>query len=210
MFEGRKVYDVTFNIKNGMTVWPGDAGVTVGRSLSIKEGEVANVSRMELGVHAGTHMDAPLHFIDGGKDMASLDINRFFGKALVVCSDSEEIGEEVFEGHDLKGFKAVFFKTRSSGRDENTPAWDVYPAINEACARYMINRGILTVGIDYMSIELSRDNRFPVHRLLLGNEVAIVESLCLKDIEPGEYDYICLPMKIAGADGSPARVLLIK
>lgn len=210
MFEGKTIYDVTYKIMTGMTVWPGDDGVSVGRTLSIDEGGAANVSRMDLGVHSGTHMDAPLHFLNGSKDIASLDISRFFGRVLVVASDKDEIGPEVFAGNELKGLEAVFFKTRSSGRDEKTPFWNEFQAINEKCARYMIERGIKTVGIDYMSIELSGDNLFPVHKLLLSNEVAIVENLRLIEIEPGEYEFICLPLKLEGSDGSPARVLLIK
>ena len=210
MFEGRTVFDVTRKIMNGMTVWPGDPGVSVFRSVSIKDGSDANVSRMDMGVHTGTHMDAPLHFIDGAKDMASLDIERFFGRVLVVSTDLEEIGAEVLEGHDLNGVKAVFFKTSSSTRDEKTPFWTAFPALTEGCASFLVEKGIKTVGIDYLSVELSCENRFPVHKLLLSNEVAIIENLILKDIEPGEYDFICLPLKIEGSDGSPVRALLIK
>lgn len=210
MLEGRIIFDVTKKIMNGMTVWPGDPGISIKRSISISEGADANVSRMELGVHTGTHMDAPLHFIDGAKDMTSLDINRFFGRVLVVSTDMEEIGEEILEGYDLKGLKAVFFKTRSSMCDEKTPFRNIFPAITESCARVLVDKGIKTVGIDYLSIECSRNNRFPVHLLLLSNEVAIIEDLCLKDVEPGEYDFICLPLKIDGSDGSPVRALLIK
>lgn len=210
MFEGRQVIDVTRRILSDMTVWPGDPGVLVERTDSIAEGAVANVSRISMGVHSGTHMDAPLHFIDGGKDIDSVEITRFFGRVLVVDAPSDRIGEEQLEPYDLSGVQAVFFRTRASQRDEMTPFWDEYPAITAGCAQYLIQRGIVMVGTDYFSVELCRDNRYPVHKALLSQGVAVVENLDLKDAEPGIYDYVCLPLRIAGSDGSPVRVLLIK
>jgi len=210
MFEGRRVIDVTRKIISGMTVWPGDPGVEVERTSSISKGSVANVSRISMGVHSGTHMDAPLHFIDGGKDIDSIDISRLYGRVLVVEASSDLIDEELLRKYDLSGVKAVFFKTRASLRDEYTPFWEEYPSITPECAGYLIRNGILTVGTDYFSIELSRDNSFPVHKKLLSHEAAIIENLDLRDVEPGIYDFICLPLRIAGSDGSPVRVLLAK
>lgn len=210
MFEGSKIIDATRRIISGMTVWPGDPGVLVERSSSIHEGAVANVSRVCLGVHTGTHMDAPLHFIENGKDIDSLDVSLFFGRALVVGAESDVIDEKLLESCDLSGVQAVFFRTRASERDENSPFWDEYPAITEGCADYLIEKGIRAVGTDYFSVELCRDDSYPVHRKLLSREIAIIENMNLKDAEPGLYDYICLPIRIPGSDGSPVRVLLIK
>lgn len=210
MFEGRQVIDVTRRIVSGMTVWPGDPGVVAERTSSISDGSVANVSRLSLGVHSGTHMDAPLHFIEGGKDIDSVDISRLFGRVLVVSAQTDVIDEGLLRPYDLAGVKAVFFRTRASMRDEKTPFWDEYPAITMGCAEYLVQSGILTVGTDYFSIELSRDNSYSVHKKLLSHEMAIIENLDLRNIEPGVYDYICLPLRIAGSDGSPVRVLLIK
>jgi len=210
VFEGRRVIDVTRRILSGMTVWPGDPVVLVERTDSIAEGAVANVSRFSMGVHSGTYMDAPLHFIDDGRDIDSIDITRFFGRALVVDAPSDRIGEELLETYDLSRVQAVFFRTRASKRDEMTPFWDEYPAITAGCAEYLIQRGIVMVGTDYFSVELCRDNRYPVHKAFLSHGVAIVENLNLKEAEPGEYEYICLPLRITGSDGSPVRVLLIK
>ena len=210
MFDGRQVIDVTRSIISGMTVWPGDPGVAVDRTASIGEGSVANVTRINLGVHSGTHMDAPLHFIDGGKDIASIDLARLMGRVLVVSAQSDLIDEGLIKPYNLAGTQAVFFKTRASMRDEKTPFWEESPAITLSCAEYLIQNGILTVGTDYFSIELSRDDSFPVHKMLLSHEVAIVENLDLKDVDAGIYDFICLPLKVEGSDGSPVRVLLIK
>ena len=210
VFEGRQILDVTRKIISGMTVWPGDPGVVAERTASISKGSVANVSRISLGVHSGTHMDAPLHFIDGGKDIDSVDLTRLFGRVIVVEAKSDQIGEELLRPYHLAGVKAVFFKTRASLRDENTPFWEEYPAITMGCAEYLVQNGILTVGTDYFSIELSGDDSFPVHKKLLSHEVAIIENLDLRYAEPGVYEFICLPLRIAGSDGSPVRVLLIK
>lgn len=210
MFSGREIIDVTRRIASGMTVWPGDPEVLVERTASISEGSAANVSRVTMGVHSGTHMDAPLHFIDGGKDISGIDLSRLFGRALVVPAYSDRIDEDLLKPYDLSGIQAVFFRTRASMRDENTPFWEEYPAITLGCAEYLVHNGIRTVGTDYFSIELSPDNRFPVHQLLLSREVAIVENLDLKNAGPGVYDFVCLPLRIEGSDGSPVRVLLIR
>ena len=210
MFKGKQIFDITRKIVNDMTIWPGDAKVTIWQTSTIKEGSVANVSRVDMGVHSGTHMDAPRHFIEGGGDIASLDIGTLIGRVVIVETEDEAIDETVVSRYDLESVNAVFFKTRASMRDEKSPFWNEYPAITEGCAKYLIDRGIRTIGTDYFSIEYCTDNRFPVHKLLLSNGVAIIENLSLKDIEPVEYDFICLPLMLEGSDGSPVRALLFK
>ncbi len=208
IFTGKKVVDVTRPLQGLMTVWPGDEGVVIERTLSINEGGTANVSRINMGVHAGTHMDAPLHFIDGGEDIEALSLDRFYGEVLILESKEGVIDESHLQGYDLKDVSAVFFKTFCSDRDETAPFLDHYPAVTETCARLLIDKGIKTVGTDYFSVEFCTDDRFPVHKLLLSNKVGIVENLYLKDVEPGRYSFVCLPIKIKGSDGAPCRVLL--
>lgn len=208
MFEGKKVIDITRTIQSGMTVWPGDDPVVIKQVHSIQEGYLVNVTQAVMGVHAGTHMDAPLHFIDGARDIASIAIDRLMGKVLVVASEEWDIDESILLDKDLSGIKAVFFKTTSSNTDTFTPFLDRYPAITAGCAAYLVDKGIWTIGIDYLSIEYATGGQFPVHNTLLSHEVVIIENLCLRDVDPGIYDFVCLPLKITGSDGSPVRALL--
>ncbi len=210
MFEGKRVFDVTRKIVSGMTVWPGDSPVKLEQTSSIARGDIVNVTRMDMGVHTGTHMDAPLHFLDQTGDIASVPLDRLLGKVLVVEKDEMALSSDVMKGYDLSGINAVFFKTTSSDLDEFTPFQASYPAITADCAAYLVQSGINTVGIDYISIECCSDGKFPAHYILLENNVAIVENLCLKGIDPGVYDYVCLPLKLAGSDGSPVRTLLFR
>jgi len=210
VFEGKRVFDVTRKIVSGMTVWPGDSPVKLEQTSSIARGDIVNVTRMDMGVHTGTHMDAPHHFLDQTGDIASVPLDRLLGKVLVVEKDEMALSSDVMKGYDLSGINAVFFKTTSSDLDEFTPFQASYPAITADCAVYLVQSGINTVGIDYISIECCSDGKFPAHYILLENNVAIVENLCLKGIDPGVYDYVCLPLKLAGSDGSPVRTLLFR
>jgi arylformamidase len=193
-----------------MTVWPGDGGVTVVRVASIGEGSMANVSRINMGVHSGTHMDAPLHFVDGGADIARISLDKLMGEVLIIETTSSIIDASYLDGVSLEDVDAVFFKTPLSGRDGREPFFEKYPAITEDCARVLTEKGIRTVGTDYFSIELYNDEAFSVHKHLLSKNVAIIENLCMTDVEPGRYSFISLPLKIEGSDGSPCRVLLFK
>lgn len=210
MLWDKKVYDITRIIQNDMTVWPGDDRVFIERTLSISEGGLANISKINMGVHTGTHMDAPSHFIDGGETIEAISLDKLYGEVLIIESKEEMIEKSHLQGHDLGAVNAVFFKTACSARDEMAPFLDRYPAVTEQCARQLIDKGIKTVGTDYYSIEYCTDNRFPVHKLLLSHGVSIVENLCLKDIKAGRYSFVCLPMKIRGSDGAPCRVLLFQ
>ncbi len=210
MFSGKKVYDITRPIQAGMTVWPGDREVSLEKTLSFGCGDAVNVSEIHMGVHTGTHMDAPLHFIEDGEDIEAMSLDKLMGEVLIVETTKEAIDVSVMTGFDLAEVNAVFFKTASSQRDEMAPFYEQYTALTEGCARFLVDCGVKTIGIDYLSIEQWSDDHFSVHKHLLAHKVAIVENLCLKGIGPGRYSYVCLPLKIKGADGSPCRVLLFK
>lgn len=210
MFSGRRVYDITRPMQTGMTVWPGDDGVKIVRTVSISEGSPCNVSRINMGVHSGTHMDAPLHFIDHGDDIADVSLDKLMGEVLIIETDSTVIDASQLEGFSLEEVNAVFFKTPLSERDGMEPFFEKYPAMTEGCAKALVANGIKTVGTDYFSIEAFNDECFRVHKYLLSHEIAIIENLCFKNIKPGRYSFISLPLKLRGADGSPCRVLLFE
>ena len=206
-----KLIDVTRPIFTGMTVWPGDESVVIERTSSIAEGGAANISRLHAGVHAGTHIDAPLHFIDNGKSVDKLDINLFAGRAKIIdMEESRSIRYEHVKSINKAESDAVFFKTPSSGHTLEEPFNTAFTSLEYDAAVHLIEKGIKVIGTDSLSIERYGNKGNEVHKLLLKNNVLIIEGLWLKDISPGMYNYICLPILINGSDGAPARVVLSK
>jgi len=206
-----KIMDVSRPIFTNMTVWPGDEGVLVECTGSIANGYASNTSRIHAGVHTGTHVDAPFHFIDGGKRIDQLDISLFTGNVTVIdVKDENLITRRILQDNSLDGCKAVFFKTWYSNKTLNEPFDRNYPGLDPDAAEYLVKAGIRVVGTDALSVERYESDDFVVHKTLLRNEILVVEGLCLKEITPGKYKYICMPMLIEGSDGAPARVMLLQ
>jgi arylformamidase len=204
-----KMIDVTRPIFTGMTVWPGDEDVLLERVSNISDNSATNVSRIRMGVHAGTHVDAPLHFINGGKSIDQLDINLFTGWVQIVDTNgADNIQLDHITRIPLQKGDAVFFKTPYSEKTLNEDFDTEYSGLSIDAALYLLSKGVRVIGTDALSIEGYHDKSHSVHKTLLTNEVLIVEGLCLKDVSSGRYKYICMPMLIQGSDGAPARVLL--
>jgi arylformamidase len=217
IFKGRgkvrpmRMIDVTRPINTNMTVWPGDESILIEHTSSISEGKAVNVSRVHMGVHAGTHVDAPLHFIDDGKSVDELDPSLFTGWVQVVdVREAKMIQPEHISQVPFHKIDAVFFKTSYSDKTLNEAFETNYTGLSLDAAQMLLERGIRVIGTDALSIESFYEENFRVHKALLGNEVFIVEGLSLKHISPSRYRYICLPLLIKGSDGSPARVFLIE
>ena len=197
-----------------MTVWPGDPDVNNQLVNSIENGDEANVSFIQMSAHTGTHIDAPAHFIQNGKSIEALDMNILLGEAEVVEIDDKVllINKTVLEGLGKKSWsERVLFKTRNSALqllEINTFHPD-FIAVSPEAAEYLVNYGVKLIGIDYLSIA-PFDKVSETHNILLSNNVIVVEGLNLVDVIPGIYDLIALPMLLDGADGAPARVLLIQ
>ncbi len=203
--------DVTVAIEHGMLHWPGDESIQITQSITIEEGAVANVSYLQLSAHTGTHVDAPLHFIDHGKDITEMLLHRLMGKVKVIeVKNGSDISLQEIKDQVGDDDKRLIFKTKNSNsawyQKDFSPDF-VYLATD--AATFLRDKGVLTVGIDYLSIA-GMDNGVDVHRILLNAEMCIVEGLNLEQIHAGTYEMICLPLKIKGSDGSPARVLLKK
>jgi arylformamidase len=207
-----KVYDITIPIRPGMLVWPGDSGVFVEPVSKIEDGDNSNVSRLSLGTHTGTHVDVPYHFILDGITVEGVPIERFLGEVEVV--EFLEVGQ--ITSADLEnaklptGLKKVLFKTCNSQfwvRGEDTFQED-FVALNPEAAQYLVDLGVTLVGIDYLSIAPFRDTR-PTHEILLGAGVIILEGVNLSGVPAGRYTLYCLPLKLNGADGAPARAILV-
>ena len=207
------IYDLTLTIRNEMAVWPGDPQVHLERISKIEDGKNANVSRVDFSVHTGTHVDAPVHFISGAKSIETLPLELLIGPTQVVeLPDRVNLitAGEIDQAGILPGVIRVLFKTRNTRywQAENPPFQTGFVAVSADGAEALVRLGIRLVGIDYLSIAPFKNSR-PTHEVLLKNEMVIVEGLNLSQVQPGMYTLICLPLKLGGSDGSPARVVLV-
>jgi arylformamidase len=203
-----ELIDLTLPIRPGMVVYPGDPEVHLERSSSIAAGDPANISRLDFGVHTGTHIDAPLHFIEGAAGAEAVPLEALVGPAVVVDATLLEgdIDEAALETLDLPdGAERLIFKTRNSELWNSETFSHDFISFVESGARRIVDMGLRLVGIDYLSI-----GDEPAHHVLLGADVVPVEGLDLREVTPGAYELICMPMKIAGSDGAPARVVLTR
>jgi arylformamidase len=208
MLARMEIIDVSVPIRPEMPIYDGNPGVRLTRVQSIEEGDEANVSELDLGVHTGTHVDAPLHFIEGGESAETLPLQVLIGPAHVVDATSLDgpIDADSLAGIDLPDkAERLILKTRNAelwARDEFTRD---FIRLTADGARMLIGRGVLLVGIDYLSIGDQE-----AHRVLLGSGIVAVEGLDLREVEPGPYELMCLPLRLVGSDGAPARAVLIR
>jgi arylformamidase len=197
-----EVIDVSVPVGPGMITYPGDPEVTLERVASIAGGDGLNLSRLALGVHSGTHVDAPLHFVDGAPAAETLPLDVLVGPARVVdLTAAERLDAATLGGVDLA--ERVLLKTRNSQLWERDAFSEDFLLLDEAAARVVVDAGVRLIGIDYLTI-----GDEDAHRVLLGAGVVALETLDLRAVEAGEYELICAPLKLVGADGAPARVLL--
>jgi arylformamidase len=201
--------DISLPIREGMIVYEGDPGISVSSALSLDRGDPANVSTLRLGSHTGTHVDAPLHFIPGGASVDTLDLDVLIGRALVAEVKTDRMIERAhLEALPLAGHTRVLLKTLNSALWDRGSFAREYVALAEDAARLLIERGVKLVGVDYLSIEAFGATGHPVHRTLLGAGLVILEGLDFRRVSPGVYELYCLPLRIAGGDGSPCRAIL--
>lgn len=208
-----KLYDISLPISSDLPVWPGDPPVSFTPARSISDGDQCNVTKIQMGVHTGTHIDAPYHFFEDGARTESIPMETFIGPCLVVDLDADDLIEKKdFLNYDIKGHSRVLIKTRNSDNwARNDPAFiKKYVALGIDAARYLVENDIVLVGIDYLSIESFGSDGNPVHKLLLQNNITILEGLNLSGIKAGTYELLCMPLKLQGCEGAPSRVLLRK
>jgi arylformamidase len=203
--------DISVFIQDSMVHWPGDVPVRIWQTSAIKKGDEANVTALSMSAHTGTHLDAPLHFIDKGKDVTEIPFENLIGNARIYeIKDKHEITLDEIKHFEISKGDRVLFKTKNSDHDWTMqPFNEDYIYLSTDAANYLKNKGVLCIGIDYLSIG-GEKNGEEVHKILLGSEITIIEGLNLRDVQPGLYDMICLPLKIKGADGCPARVIVRK
>ena len=209
-----KIYDITLAISPAMPVWPGNPAVVLERVSSMDAGAHDNVSRLACGVHTGTHVDAPHHFLNDHRTVESLSLDILTGQAQVVQipDDVKVVNAEALERTLLPaGTKRLLLRTSNSHIWERNETEFVtgFVGISEDGADWLVSHGIKLVGIDYLSVAPYHKS-VPTHRSLLTAGIIIVEGLDLSAIKPGHYELFCLPLKLVGSDGAPARVILVE
>jgi len=202
--------DITIPIRPGMPVFPGDPPVRIELAQAIAEGASCNVTRLEMGAHTGTHIDAPVHFIQGASGADAVPLEALVGPAWVVDATrtAGQIDERALDDLDIPDEQSrLLFKTPNSALWDRTKFSDAFIGLTDGAARALAARGIALVGADYLSIA-PHGKAAPTHYAFLKAGVVIVEGLDLREVDPGSYDLVCLPLRIVGCDGAPARVLL--
>jgi arylformamidase len=203
-----EIIDISVPIRPGMIVYEGDPEVHLERAASIADGATANISRLDLGVHTGTHVDAPVHFIEGAGGTDVLPLNVLVGDAYVV--DATEI-EGALDRAALERLALPERAERLILKTHNSKLWELdefshdFMRLTGDAARFLLTRGVRLVGIDYLSVG---DEEAHVELLRAG--VVPLEGLDLRHVEPGPYRLVCLPLRLVGADGAPARAVLIR
>ena len=208
------IYDISLSITPDLPTWPGDPGLKLEQYESMERGAAYNATRISSSVHLGTHVDAPRHFLSDGSGVEYLPLDVLTGPCYVVQLPDgiEAITAEVLDRTEITSeMKRVLFGTSNShfwAKGESKFQTD-FVAITEDGAEWLVKRGVQLVGIDYLSIAPYEES-IPTHVALLKAGVVVVEGLNLSSIMRGFYDLYCLPLKIAGSDGAPARAILIQ
>ena len=202
--------DVSVPLKDGMVHWPGDPAVWIRRTKSLDHGHVVTFSVLSMGSHTGTHMDAPGHFLRGGRGIDRMPLDATIGSARVIAiRNPQAITPDELRQHRIRRGERVLFKTTNSSRGWPSRKFlKDFVALSEAAARWLAARRVKTIGIDYLSIGGYRDDGPAIHRVLLKAGIWIIEGLDLSGVKPGQYELICLPLRIHRGDGAPARVVL--
>ena len=207
------LYDISLTISNDLPVWPGDQPVRLERTSDMQLGALVTLSRLACTVHVGTHLDAPRHFVRDGYGVDQIDLNQLIGPCLVI--DLPEA--HVIDAKALDNASIPAETTRLLCRTHNSQFWTQgarefqtnFVAIDPAGAQWLVDHGIRLVGVDYLSVG-AYEGGILTHEILLGNGVIPVEGLNLAHITPGEYQLICLPLKLQDCDGAPVRAILLR
>jgi len=206
----KKWIDISVTIKPGMAHWPDNPDIRVDRMLDMDKGDVCNVSVLSLGSHTGTHMDAPLHFIQNGRSLDKMPLDATIGPARVIeIKDKESIKLQEIQNQKFKPGERILFKTINSKKSWATDSFDEdFVYISKEAAAFLAKAKIMTVGIDYLSVGGFRKDGIETHHALLGAGIWIIEGLNLSKVKSGRYELNCLPLKVLNSDGAPARALL--
>jgi arylformamidase len=201
------IHDISVPIREGMPIYHDNPGFSRVLDSALAKGAGANVSRLEMGAHTGTHVDGPFHFYDGADGTEVLDLAAMIGACEVV-----EVAERGLRPIDAEALQAAAIPTGAERvllKTTNSQLWDRdefthdFIRLDGSGAEFVLDRGIRLIGIDYLSI-----GDADAHHALLGRPIVALEGLDLREIAPGPYELLCLPLRLQGSDGAPARVVL--
>jgi arylformamidase len=208
-----QIFDISLGIHPGLPVWPGDPPLVLERIATIGDESVVNVSRMASGVHIGTHVDAPLHFIEGGASIDQLDPAIFIGPAYVAEFEvHDHLDRTIFEAAEIPpGVTRLLLKTPNSQywRQAEQKFEESFLAVSAEGADWLVEAGVRLVGVDYLSVAPFHDS-VPTHTRLLSEGIVVIEGLDLSSVEAGWYTLYCLPLKLIGSEGAQARAILAR
>lgn len=205
-----RMHDISITLTSDMVSWDDGPAPVIDRYLRIEDGELVNNSRVLLDLHAGTHVDAPYHFLANGGRIDAVDLARLCGPCYVAETEAPVIDATALEMMNLPAVERVLFKTNNSGLYARRSFVREYVALDLSGAEWLVRRGIKAVGIDYLSIERFEGMDGSVHRALLANDVAILEAIDLASVRPGNYFLVALPIKVGGAEAAPVRAVLLE
>ncbi len=202
--------DISLTIYPGMPYWPDNPPVSIEPSQCLSHGDVCNVSKLTLGTHTGTHVDGINHFIKGGRGVDQMPLEATIGKArVIVIKDPKQITVAEIEPHNIQPGERILFKTQNSDLALKSPDFvEDFVHISTEAANYLAEKKVRTVGVDYISVGGYQGNVVEVHQALLGSDIWVIEGLNLSEVEPGEYELICLPIKLKDGDGGLARAIV--
>ena len=205
-----RLVDVSVLLAPGLATYPGNPAFEITPVHKIADGHTANNSRLVMGTHTGTHVDAPLHFFDGRPGVDGMALELLVGRARVIdLPHRGGITEEHLAAAGLREDIRVLLRTPNSALWNTSDGFHPdYTYLTEGAANFLVGQGVKVVGVDYLSVEQYNKPGAPAHKALLGNGIIIIEGLNLSDAEAGGYEMYCLPLRIANADGAPARVVL--
>ena len=208
-----KYIDISVPVSSDLPTWPGSPAIEFQRRLDLEKGDVANDTTINFSVHTGTHVDAPLHFLSEGSSVDQMPLDDLIGSVVVAdLSHTEVVAAEALEQLSLPSdTERLLIRTRNSQlwqRGDRTFHRD-FVALTAEAAQWIVERGIRLIGVDYLSVQRFQDGP-KTHLNLLQAEVVIIEGLNLANVPVGDYELICMPLKLKGVEGAPARVVLVK
>jgi arylformamidase len=204
-----KLIDVSVPLDANLATYPGNTPFTIEPIKRIARGDSSNVSTLHMSAHAGTHVDAPRHFFDNAGGADELPLEMLLGRARVVeVTGRKGIGADDLAEANLSEDVRVLIKTSNSRLWASPEFHKDFVGMTEPGARFLLDHGIKVVGVDYLTVEEFKKPGAPAHHVLLGGGIIVIEGLNLRDVDPGVYEMFCLPLRVVGADGAPARVVL--
>lgn len=205
-----KIFDISVSLSPDTPVFPGQKRFNKKPLFSITKGDGKNISELSLNSHTGTHVDSPFHYIEEGPKIDEVPLGNLVGLARVFELDvRQKIGINDLEPLKIQAGEIVLFKTRNSKLWKKKDFTEDYVFLTEQAAKYLATREVRAVGVDYLIPEDLKNMRRPVHHILLGKGIILIEGLDLIEVPAGKYLLVCLPLKIAGGDAAPARAILI-